>query len=185
MDMSYILIWVVVFLVIFIVIKYNGLVRFKNIRKQSFADIDVQLKLRFDLVPNLINTVKGYAKHEKETLENLTNARTSFLNAWDDVNWKIAADNMLAWAMKSIFAVAENYPDLKASSNFKELQVELSDIENKIASARRFFNNSTQEYNTYIEMFPNNIIAGMFSFKTEELYEIKDTVERENVKVEF
>ena len=185
METSYIIIWVVALVVIYIIAKYNGLVKFRNVRKQSFADIDVQLKQRFNLIPNLISTVKGYAKHEEWTLEKLTKARTSFLNAWESVNWKIAADNMLAGAMKSIFAVAENYPDLKANTNFLELQTELSDIENKIAASRRFFNSTTQEYNTYIEVFPNNVIAGMFNFKTEEMYEVKNTEERENIKVEF
>lgn len=185
MSITYIILWVIVFSIAFAIMKYNSLIQFRNKRNQSFADIDVQLKQRFDLIPNLINTVKWYAKHEKETLENLTKARTSFLNAWNDVDSKIEADNMLSWALKSIFAVAENYPDLKANENFLELQTELSDIENKIAAARRFFNNTTTEYNTYLQMFPNNIVASMFWFKEELLYEIENKVERENVKVEF
>ncbi len=185
MNITYIILWIIVLSIVFSIMKYNSLIQFRNKRNQSFADIDVQLKQRFDLIPNLINTVKWYAKHEKETLENLTKARTSFLNAWNDVDSKIEADNMLAWALKSIFAVAENYPDLKANENFLELQTELSDIENKIAPARRFFNNTRTEYNTYLQMFPNNIIASMFGFKEETLYEVEDKKERENVKVEF
>ena len=110
---------------------------------------------------------------------------TAFLNAWWDIDKKISADNLLSNALKSVFAVSENYPDLKANTNFNQLQTELSDIENKIAASRRFFNNSTQEYNTYIEVFPNNIIAGMFNFREEKLYEIEDSAERENIKVEF
>jgi LemA protein len=123
--------------------------------------------------------------HEKETLENVTKARTAFMNAGNNIDAKIEADNQLAGALKSIFAVAESYPDLKANQNFNQLQGELSDIENKIAAARRFFNSATQEYNTYIEIFPTNIIAGMFNFKTEKSYEIEDSKEREAVKVEF
>lgn len=181
----WIILWIVVLIGIFIVWKYNWMVKLKNVRKQSFADIDVQLKLRFDLVPNLVNTVKWYMTHEKETLEKVTKARTAFLDAGWDIDKKIAADGALQSALKSIFAVAENYPDLKANTSFLQLQSELSDIENKIAASRRFFNNTTQEYNTYIEIFPNNIVAWMFSFKQEKLYEIEDTAERENVKVEF
>lgn len=183
--MGWIVLGVVLFLLVIFVWKYNWIVKLKNVRKQAFADIDVQLKLRFDLVPNLVNTVKWYMDHEKETLEKVTNARTAFLNAWNDIDAKIDADNQLSNALKTIFAVSESYPDLKANTNFSQLQVELSDIENKIAASRRFFNNSTQEYNTYIEIFPNNIVAWMFSFKEEKLYEIENPTERENVKVEF
>ena len=183
--MGWIVLGVVLFLLVIFVWKYNWIVKLKNVRKQAFADIDVQLKLRFDLVPNLVNTVKWYMDHEKETLEKVTNARTAFLNAWNDIDAKIDADNQLSNALKTIFAVSESYPDLKANTNFSQLQVELSDIENKIAASRRFFNNSTQEYNTYIEIFPNSIVAWMFSFKEEKLYEIENPTERENVKVEF
>ena len=185
METSYVIFWVLALIVLYVIVKYNWIIKLRNVRKQSFSDIDVQLKLRFNLIPNLINTVKGYAKHEEWTLEKLTKARTSFLNAWEDVNGKMAADNMLSWAMKSIFAVAENYPDLKANTNFMELQKELSDIENKIAASRRFFNSATQEFNTYIEVFPNNVIAGAFNFNTEKMYEVTNEVEKENVKVEF
>lgn len=181
----YILFWVIFITIIVVVAKYNWIIKLKNVREQSFSDIDVQLKLRFDLVPNLINTVKWYMTHERETLESVTKARTNFLNAWNDLNAKIEADNMLAWALKSIFAVAEDYPELKANENFNKLQSELSDIENKIAAARRFFNGSTQEYNTYIEMFPNSIIAWFFNFKREELYELENPIERQNIEVKF
>ena len=174
----------VVVLALWVMFQYNSLVKFRNVRKQSFADIDVQLKQRFDLVPNLVSAVKGYAKHESETLEKLTQARTSFLNA-GNIDGKIQADNMLAGALKSVFAVAENYPDLKASESFVNLQHELSDIENKIAAARRFFNSATQEYNTYLQSFPANILASVFSFKEETMYTIENQVEKENVKVEF
>lgn len=184
-PLLWIIIWLLAVIFITVISKYNWIVKMKNVRAQAFADIDVQLKLRFDLVPNLVNTVKWYMTHEKETLEKVTEARTKFLNAWTDIDSKIAADNMLQSALKSIFAVSESYPELKANTNFTQLQTELSDIENKIAAARRFFNNSTQEYNTYIQIFPNNIIAWMFNFKDERLYEIENTSERENVKVEF
>lgn len=177
--------WIVAVIVILFIAKYNWIIGLKNKRVQAFSDIDVQLKLRFDLVPNLVNAVKGYMTHEKETLENVTKARTAFMNAGNNIDAKIEADNQLAGALKSIFAVAESYPDLKANQNFNQLQAELSDIENKIAATRRFFNSTTQEYNTYIEIFPNNIIAGMFNFKTEKSYEIENTEERNNVKVEF
>jgi len=178
-----ILLWVWTLLWLFVATKYNAIIKLRNIREQSFADIDVQLKLRFDLIPNLVETVKWYASHEKETLENVTKARTEFLNAWN-IDQKMEADNMLTDTLKSLFAVAESYPDLKANQNFLQMQTELSDIENKIASARRFFNNATQEYNTYIQMFPTNILAWMFSFKEEKMFETKE-VERENVKVSF
>ncbi len=172
------------FIVLYIIFRYNALVRLKNNIKNSFADIDVQMKLRFDLIENLINTVKWYAVHEKETLENVTKARTSFLNAWSP-NEKLAADNMLSWALKSLFAVSENYPDLKANQNFLQLQTELSDIENKIAAARRFFNSSINEYNSTIQSFPTNIIAKLFGFKYEEFFAIKNETEKEVPKVKF
>lgn len=175
---------IVFFLLLVFVMKYNALVKFKNVRKQAYADIDVQLKQRFDLVPNLISTIKWYMQHEKTVLQDLTNARTNFLNAGNE-NDKIHADNMLSWTLKSIFAIAENYPDLKASTNFMQLQNELTDLENKIAAARRFFNSSTQEYNTFLEKFPNNIIANMLDFKKGDMYEVEGESGRKAVKVEF
>lgn len=185
MNTGIIIVIVIAIIAILFVSIYNGIVKLKNVREQSFADIDVQLKQRFDLIPNLVNTVKWYAEHESGTLEKVTEARTSFLSAGNDVNKKIEADNMLAWALKSLFAVSESYPDLKANTNFLELQRELSDIENKIAASRRFFNNATQEYNSYIEVFPNSIVANTFNFKKEMMYEITNEIEKENVKVEF
>lgn len=171
-------------LVLFAIIKYNGLVKLRNNIRNAFADIDVQMKLRFDLIENLVNTVKGYATHEKETLEKLTQARTNFMNA-GNANDKLAADNMLSGALKSLFAVSENYPDLKANQNFLQLQTELSDIENKLAAARRFFNSSTNEYNSTIESFPTNIIAKMFWFKHEDFFAITDEKEKAVPKVTF
>lgn len=152
---------VVALLVIYLVTLYNGLVALKNNRENAFADIDVQLLNRFDLVENLVSTVKGYAAHEKTTLQGLTDARTRFMSA-QTVDAKLEASNQLTGALKSLFAVSENYPDLKANTNFLQLQNELSDIENKLAAARRFFNATTKEYNTAIQTFPGNLIAKHF-----------------------
>ena len=148
-------------LVIYLITLYNGLVALKNNRENAFADIDVQLLNRFDLVENLVSTVKGYAAHEKATLQGLTDARTRFMSA-QTVDAKLEASNQLTGALKSLFAVSENYPDLKANTNFLQLQNELSDIENKLAAARRFFNATTKEYNTAIQTFPGNLIAKHF-----------------------
>jgi LemA protein len=158
--------WVIV---LYVIAKYNGLVKLTNNINNAFADVDVQMKLRFDLIENLVNTVKWYASHEKETLENLTQARTQFLSAGSQDD-KLQADNMLSGALKSLFAVSENYPDLKANQNFLQLQNELSDIENKIAAARRYFNSSINEYNSSIQSFPTNLIAGLFGFKYREFF---------------
>lgn len=152
---------VVALLVVYLVTLYNGLVTLKNNRENAFADIDVQLLNRFDLVENLVSTVKGYAAHEKTTLQGLTDARTRFMSA-QTVDAKLEASNQLTGALKSLFAVSENYPDLKANTNFLQLQNELSDIENKLAAARRFFNATTKEYNTAIQTFPGNLIAKHF-----------------------
>lgn len=169
----YIALWVLALVVIIVISKYNWIIRLKNNREQSFADIDTQLQLRFDLVPNLMETVKWYATHEKDTLTMVTEARNKYMNA-SNADSKMEADNMLSWALKSVFALAESYPDLKANTNFLQFQSELSDIENKIAASRRFFNATTTEYNTFIQMFPNNIIANMFNFKSEKTYEVED-----------
>jgi LemA protein len=169
---------------LFVVLLYNNLVKLKNNIHNAFADIDVQMKLRFDLVENLVNTVKGYASHEKETLENLTKARTNFMGAKNNEE-KLQADNMLSGALKSLFAVAENYPDLKANQNFLQLQTELSDIENKIAATRRFFNSSINEYNSTVQSFPSNIIANLFNFKEEKFFAIQNEAEKAVPKVNF
>ncbi len=156
--------------------KYNGIIVRKNKRDQSFSDIDVSLKQRFDMIPQLLETVKGYMKHERETLESLTKARTSFMNA-TSASEKIAADNMLSGALKNLFAVAENYPNLKASENFQQLQNSIEEIENKLAGTRNYFNETTTQYNTYIQMFPTSIIAGMFNFHPEKLFEASESRE--------
>lgn len=165
---------------------YNSLVGLRNDVKKGFSGIDVQLKRRTDLIPNLINTVKGYAKHEKELLENVTKARTSIMDASNNGDIKAMAEgeNMLSGALKSVFAVAENYPDLKANENFVKLQEELGETEDQIAASRRIYNENATYFNNKIEMFPSNLIAGMFNFKQSELFEAT-AKEREAVKVEF
>ncbi len=169
-HIALIVIWI---LVIYTIVIYNKLVTLRNNRENSFADIDVQLQMRADLIPQLLETVKWYMKHERETLEKVTEARTKFLNS-NTVDEKVESGNMLEWALKSLFAVSEAYPDLKANENFLQMQNEMSDIENKLAAARRYFNNSTKELNTYVEIFPQNIIAWMFSFKKKEYFEVED-----------
>jgi len=153
---------------------YNRLVALRQNREQSFADIDVQLKLRFDLIPNLVETVKGYASHEKEVFENVTNARAGVQAAGGDISKRVAAENKLSGAMVNVYAVAENYPDLKADAVFQKLMNELSDIENKLAAARRFFNNATAELNTAVEQFPAVLFAAMLGFRKEEFFEIPE-----------
>lgn len=175
---------IVALFVIILIVLYNRLVGLKNARENAFADIDVQLTNRFDLVENLVNTVKGYASHEKETLTGLTEARTKFLNA-NGVEGKIEANNQLSGALKSLFAVSENYPDLKANQNFLHLQNELSDLENKLAAARRFFNATTKEYNTAIQSFPSNMIAKSFGFTAANFFELENQAARTAPKVQF
>jgi LemA protein len=171
MKMMMILGAILLALAVFLIILYNRLVALRQSRNNAFADIDVQLKLRYDLVPNLVNTVKGYATHEKTVFEEITAARARVGSA-QQVNDKIAAEGELTGALGRLFAVAENYPDLKANQNFIQLQSELSDIENKIAAARRFFNNATNEINTAIQQFPANLFAGSFGFKEEPFFDL-------------
>lgn len=150
---------------------YNRLVKLRNRRENAFADIDVQLKQRHDLVPQLVETVKGYATHERELLMRITEARTAAMQA-KTIDEKIVAENNLANGLQGLKIAVENYPDLKANQNFLQLQEELSDIENKLAAARRFFNSATTEYNTAVESFPANVIAGSFGFKRETLFDL-------------
>jgi LemA protein len=175
-----------ILLLSFIVI-YNGLVSLKNRSKEAWSDIDVQLKRRYDLIPNLVETVKGYAKHEREVFEKVTSARASAIQA-SGVKAQEKAENQLTGALKSIFAIAENYPDLKASENFKELQGELTDTENKIEAARRFYNANVRDLNIKCESFPSNIVANMFNFEKMELFEIEESQRaavKEPTKVKF
>lgn len=163
---------------------YNGLVQLRNRCENSWAQVDVQLKRRYDLIPNLVETVKGYAKHEKEVFQKVTEARTSAINA-GTVKEQGMAENQLSGALKSLFAVAESYPDLKANQNFLMLQEELAGTESKIAYARQFYNDTVMKFNTKQQVFPANIIAGMFGFKEREYFEIEEPEAREAVKVEF
>lgn len=178
-----VLVIVILFLVITVVHMYNNLVSLRNRVKNAFSQIDVQLKRRNDLIPNLVETVKGYASHEKEVLEEVTKARSNVMNA-STVKETSKADNQLTGALKTLFAVAENYPDLKANSNFQELQTELSDTENKIAYSRQFYNDTVLKYNNACEQFPSNLLAGLFGFKPSEFFEA-DEESREVPKVEF
>ena len=162
---------------------YNNLVGLRNSVKNSYAQIDVQLKRRNDLIPNLVETVKGYAGHEKGVLEEVTKARTSVMNA-SSIEETSAADNQLTGALKSLFAVAENYPDLKANSNFQQLQTELSDTEDKISYARQFYNDIVLKYNNACQKFPSNIMASIFGFKEEAFFEAP-AEERSVPQVEF
>ncbi|MFA6213666.1 MAG: LemA family protein [Candidatus Micrarchaeia archaeon] len=174
---------VIVLLVLFFVFAYNSLVTMRMRIDNAWSQIDVQLKKRYDLIPNLVETVKGYAKHEKSVFENVTRARAATMSA-SGVGEKAKADNMLSGTLKSLFAVAENYPQLRANENFKMLQEELSGVESKIAYARQFYNDSVLSYNTSIQTVPTNIVAGMFSFTAREFFKAGET-ERENVKVKF
>lgn len=157
--------------VLWIIFAYNRFISLVNRTKEAWADIDVQLKRRYDLIPNLINSVKGYVAHERGTLEKVTEARTRAMQA-GNVKEHEKSENMLTGALKSLFAVAENYPDLKANQNFVELQRELSDTENKIQAARRFYNGNVMDLNTKIDSFPANIIAGMFKFRKVDFFEL-------------
>jgi len=168
---TWIIIGVLVVLVVWIIMIYNGLVAMRQRVNQSFADIDVQLKQRHDLIPNLVETVKGYATHERGTLEAVIKARQTAVAA-PSIDQKVQAENMLSGALRQLFALSESYPDLKANQNFQQLQSELSDIENKLAAARRFFNNAVQEYNTGIEQFPAAVFAGPLGFRQKEFFDV-------------
>lgn len=162
---------VVVILVIWIVSIYNNLVALRNNRENAFANIDVQLKQRYDLIPQLVETVKGYAKHERELLEKVTQARTAAMSA-TTINGKIEADNALSSALAGLKVQVEAYPELKANQNFMQLQSEIADIENKLAAVRRFFNSATRELNNAVETFPGNIFAKMFGFSRQPMFEV-------------
>ena len=166
------------------IVLYNRFISLRNRVKEAFADIEVQLKRRYDLIPNLVETVKGYASHEKGVFEKVTEARTRAMGA-QGVHEKAEAENMLSQTLKSLFAVSENYPDLKASTNFLELQRELRDAEDKIQAARRFYNTVVMALNTGIESFPGNIVARIFSFKFQEFFEIEEAGQRETPQVKF
>jgi len=181
---GWIILGVVVVLILFVVGVYNNLVSLKLRVENAWAQIDTQLKRRFDLIPNLVETVKGYAKHEEETLEKVIAARNK-LTAGGSVNEVANASNEVSNCLKSIFALSESYPDLKANENFNSLQVELSGTEDKIAFARQFYNDTVQKYNESIAVFPNSIIANMFKFTAKDFFEVTNDAEREAVKVQF
>jgi len=184
MNQTVLILLIIGAIALWVVLMYNRLITLRNRVREAFSDIDVQLKRRYDLIPNLVNTVKGYAAHEKGVFEKVTEARARAMGA-TGVHDKAAAENMLTGALKSLFAVAEAYPDLKASANFVELQRELRDTEDKIQAARRFYNTNVLSLNTSAESFPSNIIARIFSFKKEEFFELEDVEQREAPKVSF
>ncbi len=163
---------------------YNGLIKLRNRTQEAWSDIDVQLKRRYDLIPNLVETVKGYATHERELFEKVSEARSRAMGAATPEE-KGKAENVLTGVLKTLFAVTENYPVLKASENFAKLQDELSDTENKIQASRRFYNGNVRDFNTKIEVFPNNLVAGMLKFMKFEFFGIEEAGERENIRVKF
>lgn len=181
------MIWVLIVIVVVaavVILMYNGLVQSRNKVKNAWSQIDVQLQRRFDLIPNLVEAVKGYMQHEEATLTKVTELRTSWANA-QTISEKADLDNQLSGALKTIMAVSENYPDLKANQNFNTLQEELRSTENKISYARQFYNDSVTMYNTKLQVIPTNIIAGMFNFQPEELFKTDSEEAKQNVKVDF
>ena len=183
--------WVVLAIIaaiaLFLIATYNRLVTLRQRVREAWSDIDVQLKRRYDLIPNLVETVKGYAAHEKTVFENVTNARANAIaaGASGSPEQRAQAENVLTGALRSVFAVAENYPQLQASQNFRDLQEQLTATEDKIAFARRFYNGNVRDYNTSLQTFPTTLLAGMFGFAAEQYFELADAKERETPKVSF
>jgi LemA protein len=186
MTPLYIVLGIVVLLILYVIFAYNGFVSKVNRTKEAWADIDVQLKRRYDLIPNLVETVKGYATHESAAFENVTKARSQAMQAGTPAA-KADAENQLSGTLKTLFAVAEAYPDLKANQNFLELQRQLADTEDKIQAARRFYNGNVQDLNTSVQSFPGNVIANSFHFQKMDLFQLTETdaAAREAVKVSF
>ncbi len=182
--LTWVIVGVIALALLWLMGAYNGLVRLRNQTDEAWSDIDVQLKRRFDLIPNLVETVKGYASHEKEVFEKVTEARAAAMNA-QGPEAKGQADNMLSGALKSLFAVAEAYPQLKANENFAKLQDELSDTENKIQAARRFYNGNVRDFNTRMQQFPTNLIASSFGFSRREFFALDNEAAKEPVAVKF
>ncbi|MBI5037323.1 MAG: LemA family protein [Candidatus Kerfeldbacteria bacterium] len=180
----WIIVGIIAVAILWLIGVYNGLIRLRNQTGEAWSDIDVQLKRRYDLIPNLVETVKGYAKHERELFEKVTQARSQAMSA-TGIAQKGQAENMLSETLKSLFAVSENYPDLKANQNFLKLQDELSDTENKIQASRRFYNGNVRDFNTKLQVFPNNMVASTMGFKPYEFFEVEEAAEREPVKVQF
>lgn len=185
MTILYIILAILIAFVLYLIYKYNGFISLKNRAEEAWADIDVQLKRRYDLIPNLVNTVKGYATHESSAFEKVTEARAKAMGA-QTLSEKGEADNMLTGTLKSLFAIAEAYPELKANTNFLELQKELSDTENKIMASRRFYNGNVRDFNTGVQMFPASIVASIFNFKALEFFELEQDSDAKNpVEVKF
>lgn len=186
MTTLYIVLGILAVIILWLIFTYNGFVALRNRAKEAWSDIEVQMKRRYDLIPNLIETVKGYAAHESQTLSKVTEARTAAMGA-QTIEQHAEAENMLTGALKSLFAVSEAYPDLKANTNFLELQRELSDTENKIMASRRFYNTNVQTLNTAVESFPGNLIASPFGFAMMDLFELSESEQaaKEPVKVSF
>lgn len=184
MDLLYIILTIVAVIILFVIFTYNGMITLRNRVQEAWSDIDVQLKRRYNLIPNLVETVKGYATHEEAVLTKVTEARAKAINA-GTIEEHGKAETMLSGALKSLFAVAENYPALRANENFLQLQNELVDTEDKIQASRRFYNGTVRDYNTKLEVFPSNMVAGMFHFEKREFFELEDEKEREVVKVSF
>ncbi len=181
---SLIILGLVVIVALYVVVIYNGLIRKRVAANGAWSDIDVQLKRRYNLIPNLVETVKGYASHERETLESVIKARQTAIDV-SGIAGQAQAENMLSGALRQLFALSERYPDLKANQNFMQLQEELSSTENKIGFSRQHYNRSAAQYNTAIAVFPANLIAGRFNFKDMEYFELEDTAQREAPKVAF
>ena len=183
---SLIVLAVVVIVILWLVLAYNGLVRTRTQAQEAWSDINVQLKRRYDLIPNLVSTVQGYAAHEKTVFEDVTNARTAAMSATGPAS-KGAAENQLTGALKSLFAVSEAYPDLKANQNFLSLQAELTDTEDKIQAARRFYNGNVRDFNTSLQVFPRSVIASSFGFRQMEFFQLdaSDAAAKEPVEVKF
>lgn len=183
-SLSNIIIAIVIVVILWIVMTYNGLIKGRYRIQEAWSDIEVQLKRRYDLIPNLMETVKGYMTHERTVFEKVTQARAQAMNVQGKTE-KAGAEDALSNTLKSLFAVSENYPELKANTNFLDLQQQLTDTEDKIQAARRFYNTNVRDYDTAIETFPANLIAGSFGFKKEEFFGLESEVEKEAVKVKF
>ncbi|MBN2197586.1 LemA family protein [Candidatus Wolfebacteria bacterium] len=184
LTLTNIIIAIVAIIILWLVLTFNSLVRRRYRVKEAWSDIDVQLKRRYDLIPNLMETVKGYMAHEKTVFEKVTEARAKAMGA-NNKEEKAGAENALSGTLKTLFAVSENYPDLKANANFLDLQRELADTENKIQASRRFYNNNVMDYNTKIEVFPNNLIVGVLGFKKEEFFGLENEAESKAPEIKF
>jgi LemA protein len=182
--LPYIVGGILLLIVIWFISAYNGFIKLRNQVEEAFATMDVYLKKRYDLIPNIVETVKGYAKHEAQTLENVVAARNMAANA-TTTEGKVAGENTLQSALKSLFAIAEAYPDLKANSNFISLQAQLSEMEGEIANARKYYNAVVKTFNTKVEVFPSNIIAKLFNFTRKTMFEVEEAEQRQNVNVQF